>query len=114
MSVSKNTYVIYGYDVSEMRDELWTDELKWSKLGEQMTCYQRPGKVQFFDDPMSGDYLYIGYIVGKIEGDYSDQCFKINTANAEMYRAMVDKQLEDWGIRVGGSEFELIVFNEFT
>ncbi|MPM00597.1 hypothetical protein SDC9_46824 [bioreactor metagenome] len=114
MSVSKNTYVIYGYDLSMMRNVLLTEELCESKKYEEMVCCQRKGKIQLFDDPMNGDYLYAGFIVGEFDEYGGDECIKANASNAEMYHAMVDQQLEDWNIHIGVLPFELIVFNEYT
>ena len=62
MSVERSYYLINGYDLTgwdcdKLKDWKWTDE------GEDYFCYQRKGKIQLFDDPMSGRHLYLGYIL---------------------------------------------------
>lgn len=61
MSVSRCFYVIAGYDLTgydtdKLRDWKWED-------GEEYMCYHSKGKIQLFDDPMSGNYLYFGYVL---------------------------------------------------
>ena len=61
MSVEKNYFAIAGYDLTGYQ----TDEYKdwyWDK-GEDYVCNQRKGKIQLFDDPRDGNYLYLGYIL---------------------------------------------------
>lgn len=61
MSIDKNYYVIAGYDLTNYKTckyENW----KWTDAGEAYLCNQRSGKVQLFDDPVSGSHLYLGFI----------------------------------------------------
>lgn len=61
MSVDRNYYLINGYDLTGMDcDKL--EDWKWTDEGEDYFNYQRKGKIQLFDDPMSGT-LYLGYIL---------------------------------------------------
>lgn len=70
MSVSKEYYVICGYDITGCQTDKFEDWL-WTKEGESFTCYHRKGKIQLFTDPMSGDYLYLGYIFANMD-EYND------------------------------------------
>lgn len=74
MSISRKFYVIAGYDLTGMETDKF-DEWKWTSEGEEYTCNQIKGKIQFFDDPMSGSHLYFGYIL----------------ANADMYEFETSK-----------------------
>lgn len=62
MSIDKHYYVIAGYDLTELKTDKY-DDWKWTDEGEQFLCYQFKDKIQLFDDPMSGDYLYLGKIL---------------------------------------------------
>lgn len=62
MSVTKNYYVIAGYDLTNIKTDKY-DDWKWTNEGEGYTCNQSKGHIQLFDDPMNGDYLYLGYVL---------------------------------------------------
>ena len=64
LSTSKTTYTIFGYDFSEIKDELIPDT-NWfdTENGEELTCNQSKGNIQFFRDPMSHNHLLFGYIL---------------------------------------------------
>lgn len=62
MSVCKNYYVIAGYDLTELKTDKFED-WRWSDDGEKWLCNQVKGRIQIFDDPMCGDYLYLGFIL---------------------------------------------------
>lgn len=62
MSINKNYYVIAGYDLTGLQTDKFSD-WRWSDDGEKWLCYQTKGRVQLFDDPMCGDYLYLGFIL---------------------------------------------------
>lgn len=82
MGVVRNYYVIAGYDLTGMETDKF-DDWKWTEEGEDYTCYQRKGKIQFFYDPMSGNHLYFGYILasGDMYG-YETSKFKVDDVNA--------------------------------
>ena len=61
MSVNKNYYVIVGYDLTSCKTDKYED-WKWTDEGEDLLSNQVKGKIQLFDDPMYGNYLYIGHI----------------------------------------------------
>ena len=114
MSVYKDTYVIFGYDLSRRNDEIITEELVECDKYEAMVCNQRPGFVQLFTDPMSGSHLYAGYIIGKFEDDSDDKCVKVDLSSMERTKQSVDEQLFHWGIQIKDEPFEIIMFNEFS
>lgn len=66
MSMNRTTYVIAGYDLTNYVTDKYED-WKWTDEGEDYTCNQIKGNIQLFDDPMDGNYLYLGYIFAKIE-----------------------------------------------
>lgn len=114
MSVNKNTYIVYGYDLSNRYGEIMTEELRWSQQYEEMTCNQRDGEIQLFDDPMYGEHLYVGFIVGEMGDNNGDDCIKIDADNTSAMKDAVDNQLSAWRVQTGNAPFELMVFNEFT
>lgn len=63
MSVSKETYLIAGYDLTGFETDKF-DDWKYTNDGEKYTCNQTRGQIQLFDDPMCGCYVYLGYILG--------------------------------------------------
>lgn len=66
MSVRSDFYVIVGYDLTSCETERYK-EWKYTDEGEKYHCNQFKDKIQFFDDPMSGNYLYFGYILAEGE-----------------------------------------------
>ncbi len=69
MSMNKNYYVIAGYDLTALKTDKYED-WRWTDDGEKWLCYQSNGNIQLFDDPMCGDYLYLGLILAS--GDEYD------------------------------------------
>ena len=91
MSIYKNYYIIAGYDLTGHATEKYED-WKWTDEGEKYICFQRPGKIQLFDDPMNGDHLYLGYILA--HGDqYEFKTTAIATNQIEYQRRFVDSEL---------------------
>lgn len=93
MSVNKDYYVIAGYDLTGYETDTFGD-WKWTTEGEKFHYYQRKGQIQFFDDPMSGCYLYFGYILA--HGDeYSCPTGKIEISKVEEVRNEVENKLQE-------------------
>lgn len=74
MSVSRDFYVIAGYDLTgygtdKLRDWKWED-------GEEYIHNHTKGNIQLFDDPMNGTYLYFGYILAHNEMYENDKVSK--------------------------------------
>lgn len=119
MSVDRNYYVIAGYDLTSMETDKF-DDWKWTEEGEDYTCYQRKGKIQFFYDPMSGNHLYFGYILA--DGDmygYETSKFKVDDVNAiySDVKAELVKLIEMGVITKDPRfipEYQIIAFEECT
>ena len=62
MSMESHYYVIAGYDLTGCETDKFKD-WKWTEKGEDYINNQCKGEIQFFNDPMSGSYLYFGYIL---------------------------------------------------
>lgn len=113
MSIDKHTYGIVGYDLSDRRKELITEELVESKEYEKYTCFQREGKIQAFDDPMSEDYLYFGYIFFKTDESYEDESASFYFEDFEETITDVKEELlKCFGI-IAPENPKVIVFNEY-
>lgn len=76
MSICKNYYVIAGYDLTGCTTDKY-EEWKWSEDWEDLTCKQTKGNIQLFDDPMNGEYLYLGYVLATGD-EYEFETTKIN------------------------------------
>jgi len=119
MSVDRNYYLINGYDLTGMDcDKL--EDWKWTDEGEDYFNYQRKGKIQLFDDPMSGTHLYLGYILAA--GDqYEFETVKIDDEEVVRSRGYVKAELvklQELGIITKDPHFvpklQLIMFEECT
>ena len=119
MSMDKNYYVIAGFDLTNYKTDKF-DDWRWTDEGEKYLCYQRKGKIQLFDDPMNGDYLYLGYILAA--GDEYE--FKTEMFNVDLVKLVdmdVTKELVNLN-NFGAIEedalekcaYKVIVFEEWT
>lgn len=63
MSMTREDYIILGFDLSPYREQIYTDEWRTDENIDKWECYQNKGNIQLFTDPMSGLHLYFGYIV---------------------------------------------------
>lgn len=95
MSVDKNVYTILGYDLQEHRKIILNDEFCDSKRYDELTCDQVENEIQLFTDPMSGDHLFLGYIVCEIPSDYSECVSVFNPWDWEELKNKVDKVLNE-------------------
>ena len=117
MSICKNYYVIVGYDLTGYQTDKF-DEWKWND-GEEYFCYQTKGRIQLFDDPMSGDHLYLGYILAA--GDqFNFDTTKFGISTIENYLPYVAHELMTLQAKkiiskeVKASSYQVIVFEECT
>lgn len=62
MSINQSYYVIAGYDLTDAVTDKYRD-WKWTDEGERYLCNKVYGKIQLFDDHVSGGHLYLGYIM---------------------------------------------------
>lgn len=118
MSIDRNYYAIAGYDLTHYKTDKY-DDWRWTDEGEGFTCFQRKGQVQLFDDPMSEDYLYLGYIFGG--GDqYGFDTIKFNALDVAVVLPKVEDalgRLKDAGVVESVPEdinYGVIVFEECT
>lgn len=119
MSIDKNYYVIGGYDLTDFKTEKY-DDWRWTEQGDEYTCYQKNGKIQLFDDPMSNSYLYFGYVFASSdEYSFDTVCFSIS--DVEKCRKNVEDELlklVEIGVvnktALANAKFHLIAFEECT
>ena len=91
MSVRSDFYVIVGYDLTGCETEKYED-WEYTDEGEKYHCNQFKDKIQFFNDPMSGNYLYFGYILG--EGEvYEFETTKFDVDDISEAKAKVQDEL---------------------
>ena len=117
MSLEKNYYVIVDYDLTGYATDKY-EEWRWTPEGEKYTSYQSKGRIQLFDDPMSGNHLYIGYILAAND-EYSFNTAKIHLRDFMAYNCYEDvSHLVDIGV-ISKDVFtsnnftqEMIVFEE--
>lgn len=115
MSVSKSTYVILGYDFTSIQEQLIPKDWFWTKEGEEFVNNQVKGNIQFFNDPMSGEHLYFGYIVSVSEDYDGDVVTKVTIGDLENKKQFVDAKLTNSGLSLIRTPipYGMIVFNEY-
>ena len=117
MSMESYYYVIAGYDLTGCETDKFKDQ-KWTDEGEKYISNQCKGKIQFFDDPMSGLYLYFGYVL--VDGDeYGFNTTSFEVADIEKCSGKVKSELvklQEMGIIIKDPHFKpmfkVIVFEE--
>lgn len=97
MSVTRTRYVIAGYDLTRFQDILLADDWKWKPENEQYSCYQSKNNIQLFDDPMSGEYLYFGYIFAVLDEDDDSEVSHIPIEEFQEKKVLVDYKLQEMG-----------------
>lgn len=116
MSISRNYYVICGYDFTQFKDVLLADDWKWKEENEQYSCCQSKGNIQFFDDPMSGNYLYFGYILSDMDEYDDSKVTKINLKDVKRQKEYIDYKLRQMGwtqkLPIDQIPYEVISFVE--
>ena len=91
MSVRSDFYVIVGYDLTGCETEKYED-LEYTDEWGKYHCNQSKDKIQFFNDPMSGNYLYFGYILA--EGEvYEFETTKFDVENINQAKIKVQDEL---------------------
>lgn len=117
MSINKNYYVIAGYDLTGLTTDKYED-WQWDD-GEKYVCYQSKGHIQLFDDPMSGEHLYFGYILASGD-EYDFPTTKFNIDDVNNVKTAVEDELVHL-INVGVidrsallNKYQIIIFEECT
>lgn len=119
MSVTSNYYVIAGYDLTGWETDKYND-WKWDDEGEEYLCNQIKGRIQLFDDPMSGCHLYFGYILAKgYQYDFETTKFDADIINQvkDNVKGELDKLIELGVISADpkfNPKYQVIVFEECT
>lgn len=111
----RNDYVIVGYDLTELRDVLYTEEFAYNDENMEKWEYnQTSGNVQLFSDPCSGKHLYFGYIL-YANDEYSVESAKINICDLQKVKEVVDEKLKqiDWNMPREPIPYQLICFCEY-
>ena len=119
MSIDKNYYVIAGYDLTGQETDKF-DDWKWTDEGEKYLCNQSKRHIQLFDDPMSGEHLYFGYVLANGD-EYYFETTKFTIADIADVECIVYSQLvelQELEIITKDPkfkpEFRVIVFEECT
>ena len=63
MSMTREDYIILGFDLSPYREQIYTDEWCTDENIDKWEYCQTKGNIQLFTDRMSGSHLYFGYIL---------------------------------------------------
>ena len=117
MSVIHSYYAIAGMDLTGYETEKFKD-WKWSDGGESYSYNQAKGEIQLFDDPMSGVYLYLGYIFAAGD-EYGFNTEKIDPSSIESHKQQVIEELKRL-VKMGvisskalkDTKYELIIFED--
>ena len=119
MSITKNYYVIAGYDLTGWDNDKF-DDWKWTDDGEKYFCNQTENHIQLFDDPMSSKHLYLGFILANGD-EYDFKTFKFDTETINQVQGYVKSELVkliDLGVISKDPKFkpryQVIVFEECT
>lgn len=119
MSIDKNYYVIAGYDLTEAMTDKYED-WKWEDEGEQYRYNQINGRVQLFDDPMSGSHLYLGFIIASGD-EYYFETQTFNPWHVTDLKQDVDKVADELvkfeiidDAKAKHIRFQIIAFEECT
>lgn len=117
MSMESNYYVVAGYDLTDFETDKFND-WKYTNEGEDYTCNQCKGEIQFFDDPMSSSYLYFGYVLASGNA-YSFDTTMLDISDIENCIGKVKSELvklQELGVVSKDPhlkpEFKVIVFEE--
>ena len=82
MSMYPTAYVIYGYDIEKYVDKQKLSDWQWED-GEKYFVNQSAGHVQIFDDPASGNHIYLGYCIWAYEEFHDMGDIKISISELE-------------------------------
>lgn len=127
MSMTREDYIILGFDLSPYREQIYTDEWRTDENIDKWECCQTKGNIQLFTDPMSGSHLYFGYILSAQDEFDEPEVTKISLRDREIkyMDEMWEKVLEALSetkiisesmleaIAKGKIPFELICFTEY-
>lgn len=108
MGVEANTIVMIGVNISSMNYKSMEND-EFHELLDKYSDYD--GDITYINDDMSGEYLYVGKVLGYNEDSYMNFSVEIDFENNEFLddMMMVDKHLyHELGLNENS---KLIVFN---
>ena len=84
MSMTREDYIILGFDLSPYREQIYTDEWCTDENIDKWEHCQTKGNIQLFTDPMSGLHLYFGYILSAQDEYDEPEVTKISLSDEEI------------------------------
>ena len=84
MSMTREDYIILGFDLSPYREQIYTDEWCTEENIDRWECCQSKGNIQLFTDRMSGSHLYFGYILSTQDEYDNPETTKISLTDESM------------------------------
>ena len=93
----KNVYIIFGYNLTGLRDRIITEKWMDDPYNEQYYCKQQKGEIQLFHDPISSKHLYFGYIIN-VNDEYEENTLSL---------AEIQRQKCMWITKLNHMGFEL-------
>lgn len=84
MSMTREDYIILGFDLSPYREQIYTDEWRTDDNIDKWECCQTKDNIQLFTDPMSGAHLYFGYILSAYDEFDKPEVTKIGLRDEEI------------------------------
>lgn len=93
MSMTREDYIILGFDLSPYREQIYTDEWCIDENIDKWEYCQTKGNIQLFTDHMSGSHLYFGYILSAQDEYDNPETTKINLGIKDMEK-MWEKVLD--------------------
>lgn len=93
MSMRRYDYVIVGYDLSYLRNTLYTEEWACDERNLETWEYNKvKGEIQLFSDSASGHDLYFGYIISA-KADDNPETVRSYIGEIERQKKYVDNKL---------------------
>lgn len=84
MSMTREDYIVLGFDLSPYREQIYTDEWCTDENIDKWEYCQTKGNIQLFTDPMSESHLYFGYILSAQDEYDEPEVTKISLRDEEI------------------------------
>lgn len=115
MSSIKTEYIVIGYDLTEDRELLYTEE--WTDNEEHIETWENnqvKGEIQLFSDPCCGNHLIFGYIVS-VRGEGDSELERVVLAELERQKKYIDCKLWETGLNLSKKAYQygIIIFTEY-
>lgn len=119
MSMMPTSYVIYGYDLTSYVDEEKLSDWEWED-GKKYFSNQTPGNIQIFNDPASGDHIYLGYCIWYYEefndiGEVKISLSELDNKDdfSDILKELVDNKIIKDDLDLNLFEPQIICFTEW-